>query len=59
MPMISVTAKAQWRDRIAAKPEKKIDAHCAASPSLMDRVKREARQRAIEALNSVNCREIL
>jgi hypothetical protein len=50
MPTISVTEKGHWRDRIAAKLDKKIEALTAASPSLMDRVKREAKQRAIQSL---------
>jgi hypothetical protein len=50
MPTISVTETAHWRDRIAARLERKIEALTAASPSLMDRVKREARQRAIQSL---------
>ena len=50
MPTISVTEKAHWRDRIAAKLDKKIEVLTAASPGLMDRVKREARQRASQSL---------
>jgi hypothetical protein len=50
MPSISVTEKSHWRDRIAAKLDKKIERLTAASPGLMDRVKREARQLAVQSL---------
>jgi hypothetical protein len=50
MPSVSVTEKSHWRDRIAAKLDKKIERLTAASPGLMDRVKREARQRATQSL---------
>jgi hypothetical protein len=53
MPTISVTEKAHWRDRIAAKLDKKIEVLTVASPGLMDRVKREARQRAVQSLGLV------
>ncbi len=50
MPNISVTEKAHWRDRIAARLDKKIESLAAAVPGLMDRIKREARQCAIASL---------
>ena len=53
MASLSVTEKAHWRDRIAAKLDKKIEGLTAASPALMDRVKREARQRAVQSLGLV------
>src|SRR5260370_1781471 len=50
MPNISVTEKAHWGDRIAARLDKKIESLTAAVPGLMDRIKREARQGAISSL---------
>src|SRR5260370_2775798 len=50
MPNISVTEKAHWGDRIAARLDKKIESLTAAVPGLMERIKHEARQGAIASL---------
>ena len=49
MPL-TVTEKEHWRQRIAAKIERRIEALAAGDPGLMDRVKPEARRRAVQSL---------
>ena len=49
MPL-TVTEKEHWRQRIAAKIERRIETPAAGDPGLMDRVKAEARRRAIASL---------
>jgi hypothetical protein len=50
MPGLTVAEKTHWRDRIAARIDKRIEAIAADDPSLLERVKRAARQRALESL---------
>ena len=49
MPL-TVTEKEHWRQRIAAKVERRIEALAAGDPGLMDRVQAEARRRAVQSL---------
>jgi hypothetical protein len=50
MSGLSVTEKEHWRARIAARIDKKIEAIAAGEPNLLDRVQREARERALQSL---------
>ena len=50
MPGLTVTEKQHWKDRIARRIDKRIEALAAQDPDLMERVKREARQRALNSL---------
>jgi hypothetical protein len=47
---LTVAEKNHWRDRIAARIDRRIETILAAEPGLMDRVKREARGRAFASL---------
>ncbi len=49
MPL-TVTEKEHWRQRIAAKVERRIEALAAGDPGLMDRVQAEGRRRAVQSL---------
>ena len=50
MPSLTVAEKNHWKDRIAKRIDKKIEAILAGDPSLMDRVQEQARQRAVQSL---------
>jgi hypothetical protein len=50
MANLTVSEKNHWRDRIAAKIDRRIEAITASEPGLLDRVKREARARALDSL---------
>ena len=50
MPGLTVTEKEHWKDRIGKRIEKKIEAVSAEDPNLLDRVHREARERALASL---------
>ena len=50
MPTLSVAEKNHWRDRIAARIDKLIEATRARDPARFDRITREARDRAIASL---------
>jgi hypothetical protein len=50
MPGFSVTEKQFWKDRIAARIAKRIEAIQAAHPALFDRVKRQDHADALESL---------
>jgi len=50
MPGLTVSEKNHWRDRIAARIDRRIEAIIAEDPGLMDRVKAEARHRALSSL---------
>ena len=50
MPGLTVTEKTHWRDRIAARIDRRIEAIIAEDPGLMDRVQAEARRRALRSL---------
>jgi len=50
MPGLTVTEKEHWRMRISARIEKRIEAIKAQHPALIERIKREARARALQSL---------
>lgn len=50
MPGLTVTEKEHWKDRISRRLDKRIEAIAAEEPNLLDRVHREARQRALRSL---------
>jgi hypothetical protein len=50
MPGLTVTEKEHWRQRISARIGKRIEAIKAQHPALFERVKREARARALQSL---------
>jgi hypothetical protein len=50
VPGLTVTEKQHWKDRIARRIDKRIEAIAAQDPNLLERVKREARQRALDSL---------
>jgi len=50
MAGLTVTEKEHWKERIARRIDRRIAAIEAEEPNLMDRVKREARERALESL---------
>ena len=50
MAGLTVTEKEHWKERIARRIDRRIAAIEAEEPNLMDRVKRQARDRALESL---------
>jgi hypothetical protein len=50
MPGLTLTEKSHWKDRIGKRIDKKIEAISAADPHLQDRIRREARARALTSL---------
>ena len=50
MPSLTVAEKNHWKDRIAKRIDRKIEAILAGEPGLMDRVQEQARQRAVQSL---------
>jgi len=50
MASLTVTEKAHWKERITQRIKKRIDTIVAQDPQLFDRIKREARQRALVSL---------
>ena len=50
MPGLTVSEKNHWRDRIAARIDRRIETIIAEDPGLMDRIKAEARRRALSSL---------
>ena len=50
MPGLTVTEKEHWKERIARRIDKRIEVLAAVDPNLMDRVQRQARQRALQSL---------
>jgi hypothetical protein len=50
VPGLTVTEKEHWKNRIAKRIDKRIEAITAQNPSLMERIKGEARQRALDSL---------
>jgi hypothetical protein len=50
MPGLTVTEKEHWKNRIAHRIDRCIDAHWATEPNLQDRIEREARQQALDSL---------
>jgi hypothetical protein len=47
MPGLTVAEKRHWKERISHRIDKRMEALCATEPNLMDRIQREARQRAL------------
>lgn len=47
---LAVTEKQHWKDRISRRIDRRIEALLAAEPNLMDRIHRDARQRALQSL---------
>lgn len=50
MPGLTVTEKQHWKDRIAKRIDKRIEAISAEEPNLLDRVHRDGRERAFASL---------
>ena len=50
MSGLTVTEKEHWKNRIARRIEKRIEAITAGDPNFFERVERDARQRALESL---------
>jgi len=50
MPGLTVTEKEHWKNRIAKRIDKKIDALTATDPGFFERINHEAHQRAVESL---------
>ena len=50
MSGLTVTEKEHWKNRIARRIEKRIEAITAGDPNFFDRIERDARQRALESL---------
>jgi len=51
MPGLSVTEKEHWKDRIGRRIDKRIESIAAEEPNLLDRVHREAHERALRSLD--------
>ena len=51
MPGLTVSEKNHWKDRLSKRIDKRLDAIAAEDPNLLDRVKRQARERAMASLN--------
>lgn len=47
---LTVAEKNHWKERISRRIEKKIETLLAAEPNLMDRIHRDARQRALQSM---------
>jgi hypothetical protein len=47
---LTVTEKQHWKDRISRRIDRRTEALLAAEPNLMDRIHRDARQRALQSL---------
>jgi hypothetical protein len=50
MANLTVAEKTHWRDRIQARIDRKIEAITAGEPGLMERIRREAKGRALDSL---------
>ncbi len=51
MPGLTVAEKNHWKDRLAKRIDRRIETIAAEEPNLLDRVKREARVRAMQSLS--------
>ena len=51
MPGLSVSEKNHWKERLSKRIDKRIEAIAAEDPNLLERVKREAHDRAMQSLN--------
>ena len=59
MANLTVAEKNHWRDRIQARIDRRIEAITADDPGLLERVRREARGRAMESLGLAGMQEEL
>ena len=59
MANLTVAEKNHWRDRIQARIDRRIEALTADDPGLLERVRREARGRAMESLGLAGMQEEL
>jgi hypothetical protein len=50
MPNLTVTEKEHWKERIARRLDKRTEVLTASDPCLMDRIRDQARQRALQSL---------
>ena len=51
MPGLTVAEKNHWKDRLSKRIDRRIETIAAEEPNLLDRVKRDARERAMQSLN--------
>ena len=51
MPGLSVSEKNHWKERLSKRIDKRIEAIAAEDPNLLERVKRESHDRAMQSLN--------
>jgi hypothetical protein len=51
MPGLSVSEKNHWKERLSKRIDKRIEAISAEDPNLLERVKRDAHDRAMQSLN--------
>lgn len=51
MPGLTVAEKTHWKDRLSKRIDRRIETIAAEEPNLLDRVKRDARVRAMQSLN--------
>ena len=51
MPGLTVAEKNHWKDRLSKRIDRRIETIAAEEPNLLDRVKRDARARAMQSLN--------
>jgi hypothetical protein len=56
MSGLTVTEKSHWKERIARRIDKRIETIAAANPGLLDRAKREGRERAEQSLGLAELR---
>lgn len=56
---MTVTEKQHWKDRIAKRIDKRIDAICAEEPEFMERLNQAARQEALETLGIADLQHCL
>jgi hypothetical protein len=59
MANLTVAAKTHWRDRIQARIDRRIEAITAGEPGLIERIKQEARVRALASLGLAEFQEEL
>ena len=51
MPGLTVAEKTHWKERLSKRIDRRIETIAAEEPNLLDRVKRDARERAMQSLN--------
>lgn len=50
VPSLTVTEKEHWKERIARRIEKRIESLTASEPAFLERIREQARQRALQSL---------